>query len=104
MRHQDKIISEEFYSNCLFEAIKAKLKNPKVKLYFRKPYLSGLHIRSMHVLWEDEDYSYDFSDGDYDDSQVFWKYFWHKGYIRRWRKDFARRFVKRGLAQWQSAL
>ena len=32
-----KIISDEYYSNCMIEAIKAKLHNPQVKVYFCKP-------------------------------------------------------------------
>lgn len=30
-----KIISEEYYSNCLIEAIRAKIHNPQIKIYKR---------------------------------------------------------------------
>lgn len=86
-----KIISEEFYSNCLVEALKAKFKNPAIKIYFRPPYIKNNgRISSMHFMWEDANFSYDFVDSEY---SGFWKYFWHSGYICQWPKDFARRFT-----------
>lgn len=44
----DKNINKEFYSNCLFEAIKAKLKDPKnVKIH----YVGKDLINSTHFYW-----------------------------------------------------
>lgn len=91
-----QIITNEFSSNCLIEAIKAKCKNPKdVKLYFCWPYIKPTGgLGSMHLLWEDKNYSYDFSDAEYSDNHSFIELFWYRGYIRRWPKGFARRFAK----------
>lgn len=52
-----------FYSNCLIEAVKAKLKDWKhVKLYYCKP-CRGRDgtLHSFHILWDDGVASYDFS-------------------------------------------
>jgi len=52
-----KEISRYFYSNCLVEAIKAKIRNPKVKIITH--HISGTKI--PHFLWENgENYLYDF--------------------------------------------
>lgn len=93
MRNKCEFVSPFYYSNCLFEAIRAKIANPKIKLYFCKPYRKPTGaIGSLHVLWEDDNYSYDFSDGNWEDNGKFWQYFLYKGCIRRWPKDFARKF------------
>lgn len=101
-RKDCKIISEGYYSNCLIEAIKAKIRNPSIKLHFCKPYRKpNGRIGSMHILWEDDNYSYDFSDIDWSDNGHFWQYFWYKGYIRQWPKDFAKKFSsKRNRGIW----
>lgn len=86
-----EIIRGPYYSNCIIEALKAKLKNLHTKFYLCMPYKkkSG-KIGSMHALWEDDNYSYDFSDIDWSDNKGWWSYFWYEGYIRRWPKEFAR--------------
>lgn len=93
---ENKKITNFYYSNCWIEAIKAKLKNPSIKLYVCNPYkgLSG-DIRSGHVMWEDENYSYDFSDENWDDFGKFWQYFWYRGCIRQWPKNFAKEFSEK---------
>ena len=45
-----------FYSNCLFEAIKAKIRNPKVKITVVLISEAG----KPHFLWIDGKYDYDF--------------------------------------------
>lgn len=88
-----EIISAFYYSNCLLEALKAKVLNPRTELHFCLPYKRPSRgIGSSHVLWEDDDYSYDFSDEEWDDSGKFWQYFWYRGCIRRWPKEFAGSF------------
>lgn len=81
----NKQISKIFYSNCLFEAIKAKIKDPKnVKILIipRKLNRDGNERNSIgfHCFWKIGDLVYDFKC----ESNV--KYFWQlllfKGYIR----------------------
>ncbi len=62
--NQYKIISEEYYSNCLFEALKAKAKNPKeVKIYFCRPRITeNGNFQMFHFMWSDGKADYDFSD------------------------------------------
>lgn len=92
-RDDCEIISKLYYSNCLIEAIRAKIKNPKVRLYFCLPYrMPSGQIRSSHVVWDDGKFSYDFSDQNWSDTGKFWQYFWYKGCIRRWSLDFAKSF------------
>lgn len=45
------IISKDFYSNCLLEALKAKLKNPKVKITYISPFAN--EVFCPHFLWSD---------------------------------------------------
>lgn len=86
-----QFITKEYYSNCIIEALKAKIKNRKVKLYFCPPYRKKTgKIASMHVVWEDENFSYDFSDLDWSDNGHWWQCFWYKGLVRRWPKEFAK--------------
>lgn len=53
------IISDEFYSNCLIQALKAKIKNPcKVKIKCIPPHLNECFC--PHLMWHDGEYTYDF--------------------------------------------
>lgn len=46
------------YSNCLIEAIKAKIRNPKnVKVHFIRPCLNNGHI---HFYWIEDDGVYQY--------------------------------------------
>ena len=73
-----RITSEEYYSNCLFEVIKAKIKDWK--------YIKIVHIKSEdglhHWMW------HDLKDGNiYDFQQLdvvkhYYNLLWYKGQIR----------------------
>lgn len=81
-----KIINDEkrsniFYSNCLFEALKAKIKNPKnVKIFIVPRKLNERNSIGFHCFWKIDDIAYDFKC----ESTVkyFWQLFLFKGYIR----------------------
>lgn len=86
-------ISDEFMSNCMLEAIKAKLKNPSsVKLYFCKPRIAeNGNFQWLHFMWSDGEHDYDFSD----DGSVdlpWYKCFIFKGRIRQFNLGFAKRY------------
>lgn len=68
---------DQFYSNCLFEAIKAKLRNPKIKILYMPAFLN--EVPCPHWMWLDEDGEHDFYFGG---SLPWYRWFWHKGAIR----------------------
>ena len=49
-------ISRPYYSNCLLEATKAKIRNPEIEIITRPIPDTKIH----HFLWIDGDYLYDF--------------------------------------------
>lgn len=86
-----KYVPPAYYSNCLIEAIKAKLKNPKIKLYLCKP----TSTQSFHIMWDDGYHTYDFSD--FPERDVHLKWFQclvYKGCIRRFKSGFAKKYSK----------
>ena len=72
------IISKDFYSNCLFEALKAKLKNPKVKITYVSPFVN--EVFCPHFLWSDGKSDYDFGIERY---LKLHERLWFKGHIRQ---------------------
>ena len=66
-----------FYSNCFFEMVKAKLKNPKVKIMYLPAFLN--EVPCPHWMWLDEEGEHDFH---YRGKLPWYKWFWHKGHIR----------------------
>lgn len=86
-------ITDEYVSNCFFEAIKAKIKNPKVvKVYFCKPRITeNGNFQWMHFMWTNGKSDYDFSD-DENRPLAWYQRFWFSGRIRRFKKGFAKRY------------
>ena len=70
-------MNKEFYSNCFFEALKAKIRNPKVKIMYLPIFLN--EVPCPHWMWLDEDGEHDFH---YKRGLPWWKSIWHKGHIR----------------------
>lgn len=66
-----------FYSNCLFEAIKAKIRNPRTTKITVVP---RSEAGKPHFLWSDEKYDYDFG---VDHPIPGWHIPCFKGYIRK---------------------
>lgn len=68
-----------FYSNCLIEAIKAKIRHPfKVKIKYVPAYLN--EVFCPHIMWHDGEYTYDFYASGY---LTPLQRLWHKGEIRK---------------------
>ena len=81
-----KIVSNIFYSNCLIEAIKAKLKDWKhVKISCLSPFDNKVFC--PHFSWSDGEYDYTFGAVEGTDN-LFASWTLHKGYIRRRRFGF----------------
>lgn len=87
-----KIISEEYYSNCLIEAVRAKLHNPQIKIYFCKPRIAeNGRFQMFHFMWSDGVADYDFSDLN-DEEMPWYKDFVFKGHLRKFKRGFAERY------------
>lgn len=86
-------ITETFTSNCMLEAIKAKIKNPSnVTIYFCKPRITeNGNFQWLHFMWSDGVHDYDFSD-DEATSLPWYKCFLFKGKIRQFNLGFAKRY------------
>lgn len=67
----------EFYSNCLIEALKAKLKNPSVKILYIPAFLN--EVPCPHWMWLDEEGEHGFHCSGH---LPWYKWMWHKGKIR----------------------
>lgn len=64
MEYKRIILSKEYYSNCLIEALKAKIKHPfKVRIIYIPPKLN--ESRCPHFMWTDGKFDYDFGTDDY---------------------------------------
>lgn len=74
-----KIVSKDYYSNCLIEAVKAKIKDHNVKIIIFLPWNN--EIWCPHFMWYDGTYVYDFGI----EKRIPWIAAWtiHKGHIRK---------------------
>lgn len=89
-----EIVSKEYRSNCMFEALKAKMHNPKVKVYFCKPLITeNGHFQMFHFMWSDGKEDYDFSNSE-DGNLPWYKCFFFKGYLKKFNFGFAEKYVK----------
>lgn len=90
-----KIVSKKYYSNCLIEAIKAKIRNPKtVKIYFCKPRITeNGHFQMLHFMWTDGIADYDFSDLN-NNEKHWYQTFLFCGCIRKFQLGFAKRYTE----------
>lgn len=75
---------KEYYSNCLIEALKAKLSNPEVKIVYIASKYNISHF--PHILWSDSKHDYDFGTSE---KLTLHNILWHKGSIRQRNLGFA---------------
>ena len=85
-------ITPPFYSNCLIECIKAKIKNPKIKITYLPPHLN--EIFCPHFMWSDGEYDYDFGENGH---IPLCRVFWFKGCIRRRKLGFNRKWKRAAI-------
>ena len=89
---KDKFISGEFYSNCLIEVIKAKMRNKNVTIYFCKPRITeNGRFQMCHFMWSDGVADYDFSDRE-EHNLKWYQCLWFKGAIRQFEYGFGKRY------------
>lgn len=87
-----EIVSKAYYSNCLIEAIKAKLHNSDIKIYFCKPRITeNGHFQMCHFMWSDGKADYDFSDLDNVERSLYRDLFF-KGVVRKFHVGFAKSY------------
>lgn len=89
-----KYISKELYSNCFIQAIKAKIHDRTVKLYFCRPRFVNGRFQMFHFMWSDGTADYDFSDLTENCHLPWYKCFIFKGRIRMFPKGFAEKYSK----------
>ena len=84
-----EIITSDYYSNCLIEAVKAKIHNPKIKITIVMPW--GNEVFCPHVLWSDGVNDFDFGNEGKGDK---WIKNWtlHKGHIRKRKLGFNEKY------------
>lgn len=81
---------KEYYSNCLIEAIKAKIRNPKVKLMYVPMFLNDVYC--PHMTWLDDEGEHDF----HCKGHLSWyKLIWYKGYIRTVHRGSYKAYISR---------
>lgn len=87
-----EVISSNFYSNCLIESIKAKIKDPKnVKITIVPPWYN--EVFCFHAMWTDGVNDYDFGSEGMGDSFIGnWTV--HKGHVRRYKLGSNDRYVR----------
>lgn len=90
-----EIISKDFYSNCLIEAIKAKIKNRKqIKITYVSPFIN--EVFCPHFLWSDGRYDYDFG---VCQRLKWYEKIYFKGNIRQRELGYNERY-KRACKEW----
>lgn len=85
-----EIISKDYYSNCLIEAVKAKLKDwSHIKIIYVSPFDN--EVFCPHFFWSDGKYDYDFGiEGMGARGIIDWTI--HKGHVRKRGLGFAERY------------
>lgn len=83
-----KYITDKFYSNCLIEAIKAKVKDPfRIKIMYVPPKGNGI---IGHFMWTDGEFDYDFGADVYPRQVILFKGGIRRrklGFIQAWRRN-----------------
>lgn len=97
MRKKFEIISRDYYSNCMIEAVKAKVKDWKhVKITYVSPW-NNLTL-SPHFLWSDGENDYDFGHENGEQGLRDWTI--HKGHIRKHELGYNQRYL-RSCSKWR---
>ena len=94
MSEKFEIVSHEYYSNCLFEAVKAKLRDPRIRLYFCRPRITeNGRFQMFHFMWGDGKADYDFSDLG-ENWLPPWQNLFFKGAVRKFPAGFAAKYTE----------
>lgn len=94
MKSQYEVVSEVFISNCLIQAVKARISNKNVKIYFCKPRITeNGHFQMFHFMWDDGEHSYDFTNIE-DGGKRWYRSLLFKGYVRKFNLEFARKYTE----------
>ena len=77
-----------YWSNCIIEAVKARLRNNKVRFIMIWPWQN--EVWCPHLMWTDGNFEYDFHA--WDVPMLGW--IWHRGVIRMKPIGWARSYVE----------
>ena len=87
-----------FYSNCLIEALKAKIRHPfKVKITFIPKSEKG----SCHFMWSDGEADYDFG---VERNIKWYEAWWFKGEIRKYSLGFNKKYKEQMRKRYKKVL
>ena len=88
-------IKKTYWSNCIIEAVKAKMNNDKVRFIMIWPWQN--EVWCPHLMWTDGEYEYDFHA--WNVPMLGW--LWHRGSIRTKPLGWAKSYVdgRRSLRQ-----
>lgn len=92
-RHYNAIVMKDpkqikpYWSNCIIEAIRAKLKDPAIRLIMIWPWQND--VWCPHIMWTDGHFEYDFHA--HDVPMLGWV--WHRGKIRTKPMGWARSYI-----------
>ncbi len=86
-----------FYSNCIVEALKRKIKfGNRVKLIWIHPWQNDCRKWLPHVFWYNKNNGYIYDFCDINEPEHWWNYLWMQGYIRLMNvKGFSKWYNKR---------
>ena len=76
-------------SNCLFEYVKAKMRNPSIKALYIPAFLN--EVRCFHIMWTDGVNEYDFH---HFGPLPWYEWMWHTGIVRTLEKGAYSRLMK----------
>ena len=91
-----EIIKGPFWSNCLFEAVKAKIKHP---FMVKMTIVPRSEANCPHFLWSDGEYDYDFG---VERRLTGVQILLFRGYIRRHKLGFNKKYKERMRRSHQS--
>lgn len=101
MRTAFQYVTEEYWSNCFIEAIKAKIRGPKhTRLYFCRPRITrNGGFQGFHFMWSNGEYDFDFSDNG-ETNLPWYKCLWFRGQIRQFPLGFASKYSRYRNSIW----
>lgn len=94
MKTKYEVVSKEYRSNCMVEALKAKINNSGVTIYFCKPYIDkNGNFHMFHFMWSDGAADYDFSDLKENELPLYRSLIF-RGVIRKFDLGFAEKYCR----------
>ena len=81
-----------YYSNCIFEAIRAKIMFRNIKILYIPPSLN--EVFCPHFFWTDGIYEYEFRT---DKKMKWYQVFWFEGYVKKHNVGCVRNYIEKRI-------